>query len=92
VPLKFFQAMSAVAEKEMFRKSHPLRRFLPSISTLYWLSSGYGERPVRAEIFLLLVLINCSEYFYFREGEHPQLFASVTSMPFCESQPWHYGI
>lgn len=50
-------------EKEMFRKSNRFRRFLPSISTLYWLSSGYGERPVRAGITLSLLIIIISVLF-----------------------------
>ncbi|MBF0541489.1 MAG: hypothetical protein HQK91_08585 [Nitrospirae bacterium] len=28
-----------------------------NVSTLYWLSSGYGERPVRAGIFLGFLII-----------------------------------
>lgn len=44
------------AEKEMFRKSNLWRRFLPSLTTLYWLSSGHGERPARAA-FVLIVQI-----------------------------------
>jgi hypothetical protein len=47
----------------MFRKSNRFRRFLPSISTLYWLSSGYGERPVRAGIALFLLIIALSILF-----------------------------
>jgi uncharacterized protein YjbI with pentapeptide repeats len=45
-------------EKEMYRKSHKYRRFFPlTLSNLYWFSSGYGERPVRA--FLVLALVFC---------------------------------
>jgi len=43
-------------EKEMFRKNNLWRRLLPSLSTLYWLSSGYGERPVRAGVMLLMII------------------------------------
>lgn len=44
-------------EKEMFRKGNPFRRFFPlSLSNLYWLSSGYGERPVRAGIALISLI------------------------------------
>ncbi len=43
-------------EKEMFRKGNRWRRFLPSISTLYWLSSGYGERPFRAGVILFSLM------------------------------------
>lgn len=50
-------------EKEMFRKGNRWRRLLPSVSTLYWLSSGYGERPVRAGITLLLLIIIISVLF-----------------------------
>ncbi len=43
-------------EKEMFRKKRWWRRFNPiSFSNLYWASSGYGERPVRAGVLLLLI-------------------------------------
>lgn len=50
-------------EKEMFRKSNKWRRYLPSLSTLYWLSSGYGERPVRSGIVLSLLIILISVLF-----------------------------
>jgi len=50
-------------EKEMFRKSNLWRRLLPSLSTLYWLSSGYGERPVRAGIVLLLLIVSITILF-----------------------------
>jgi uncharacterized protein YjbI with pentapeptide repeats len=43
-------------EKEMFRKISFWRRHLLSISTLYWLSSGYGERPLRAGGMLILLI------------------------------------
>lgn len=43
-------------EKEMFRKGSFWRRSLPSISTLYWFSSGYGERPVRAGLMLIVLI------------------------------------
>jgi uncharacterized protein YjbI with pentapeptide repeats len=43
------------AEKEMYRKKKPWRRFNPfSFSNLYWAFSGYGERPIRAGLMLLL--------------------------------------
>lgn len=45
-------------EKELFRKGSYFRRFFPlSLSNLYWLSSGYGERPVRAGIVLIFLII-----------------------------------
>lgn len=45
-------------EKEMFRKGSLFRRYFPiSLSNLYWLSSGYGERPLRAGIVLLLLIL-----------------------------------
>jgi len=44
------------AEKEMYRKKQPWRRFNPfSFSNLYWAFSGYGERPIRAGLMLLLL-------------------------------------
>jgi len=47
------------SEKEMFRKKKWWRRFNPfSFSNLYWLSSGYGERPVRAGLILLLLFVS----------------------------------
>ncbi len=46
-------------EKEMYRKKKWWRRFNPfSFSNLYWVSSGYGERPVRAGIILLLLFVS----------------------------------
>lgn len=48
-------------EKEMFRRSNLWRRFFPlSISNLYWLSSGYGERPVRAGGTLVCLVFGIS--------------------------------
>ncbi len=44
-------------EKEIFRKRNKWRRFLPSVSVLYWASSGYGERPVRASFMLLTLVV-----------------------------------
>ncbi|MFZ3072995.1 MAG: pentapeptide repeat-containing protein [Thermodesulfobacteriota bacterium] len=44
-------------EKEMYRKGSRFRRFLPfSTSNLYWAFGGYGERPVRAGLFLLFLI------------------------------------
>lgn len=43
-------------EKEMFRKSRRYRRYV-SLSWLYWLSSGYSERPFRAGVFLLVLIL-----------------------------------
>ena len=51
-------------EKEMFRKGSLFRRYCPlSLSNLYWLSSGYGERPVRAGIVLFLFILAISVLF-----------------------------
>jgi uncharacterized protein YjbI with pentapeptide repeats len=41
-------------EKEMFRKENWYRRYI-GVSALYWASSGYGERPVRAFMTLLVL-------------------------------------
>ena len=46
-------------EKEMFRKKIRARRYL-GLSLLYWASSGYGERPVRAGMVLLGFIISLS--------------------------------
>jgi len=50
-------------EKEMFRKRNNWRRYFPSLSTLYWLSSGYGERAVRAGVVLILLILVLSVLF-----------------------------
>jgi uncharacterized protein YjbI with pentapeptide repeats len=48
-------------EREMYRKESIFRRYCPlSFSNLYWLSSGYGERPIRAGIFLIFLIIGLS--------------------------------
>jgi uncharacterized protein YjbI with pentapeptide repeats len=48
-------------EREMYRKESLFRRYFPlSFSNLYWLSSGYGERPIRAGIFLIVLIIGLS--------------------------------
>ena len=45
-------------EKEMYRKGSRFRRFFPlSISNLYWLFGGYGERPVRAGAWLWVFIV-----------------------------------
>ena len=45
-------------EKEMWRKRNLFRRFFPfSLSNLYWLSSGYGERVTRAGLMLFVLLV-----------------------------------
>jgi len=44
-------------EKEMYRRKSLLRFYNPlSFSNLYWASSGYGERPIRAGLILLGVV------------------------------------
>lgn len=51
-------------EKEMYRKSSRFRRFFPfSLSNLYWLSSGYGERPLRAGLMFLFLILTISVLF-----------------------------
>ena len=49
-------------EKEMFRKGSLIGRYL-SLSNLYWFSSGYGERPLRAGIMLVWLIIAISILF-----------------------------
>lgn len=45
-------------EKEMYRKENAFRRYFPfSFSFLYWLSSGYGERYVRAGVSLVVLIV-----------------------------------
>ncbi|HUL00263.1 MAG TPA: pentapeptide repeat-containing protein [Nitrospirota bacterium] len=56
-------------EKEMARKYNPWSRFNPlSLYNLYWLSSGYGERPLRASIFLIVLIILLTVVFGFVES------------------------
>ena len=43
-------------EMDQKRKRHWARRYLPSLITLYWICSGYGQRPVQAGILFLLLL------------------------------------
>ena len=53
-------------EREMYRKGSRFRRYFPlSISNLYWLSSGYGERPARASIVLLCLVLSISFLMWF---------------------------
>ena len=49
-------------EKEMFRKGNWWRRYVPfgSITNIYWLSSGYGERPFRSIISLVFLICGLS--------------------------------
>lgn len=60
-------------EKEMFRKGSYFRRFFPlSLSNLYWLSSGYGERPVRAGIGLIFLMLGISVLMAMSGLKHPE--------------------
>jgi uncharacterized protein YjbI with pentapeptide repeats len=47
-------------EMEMRRKGNFWRRYLPSLTTLYWLSSGYGQRPWRAFVWTVALLSSFS--------------------------------
>ena len=44
-------------EMEMRRKAVWWRQYLPSLTTLYWLSSGYGQRPLRAGLWVVLLVL-----------------------------------
>jgi len=44
-------------EMQMRRKAKWWRRFLPSLETLYWLSSGYGQRPVWAFAWIVVLFM-----------------------------------
>jgi len=44
-------------EMECYRKSSWTRRYLPSLVNLYRISSGYGQRYLRAGIVLILMLL-----------------------------------
>lgn len=52
-------------EKQMFRLGNSWRRYVPgaSLTWLYWICSGYGERPIRAFVALLIVWISLSAIF-----------------------------
>ncbi|CAG0989347.1 hypothetical protein METP3_02547 [Methanosarcinales archaeon] len=45
------------SEKEMFRNGSWKRKFLPGLTNLYRISSGYGERPVRSAIVLIFLVL-----------------------------------
>lgn len=44
-------------EMECYRKSNIFRRYLPSLTNLYRISSGYGQRYVRAGVVLLSLIV-----------------------------------
>jgi hypothetical protein len=44
-------------EMDQKRKRSLRRKYLPSLITIYWLCSGYGQRPVRAGVVLILLLV-----------------------------------
>lgn len=51
-------------EKEMYRKGNIYRRYFPlSFSSLYWITSGYGERAIRAGVVLMLLIVTLSFLF-----------------------------
>ena len=44
-------------EMECLRKSLGPKRFLPTLTTIYWFSTGYGEKPLRAGSNLIVLII-----------------------------------
>jgi uncharacterized protein YjbI with pentapeptide repeats len=50
-------------EMEMRRKANPWRRFGPSLITCYWLSSGYGQRPLWAFLCVLALIFSFSSLY-----------------------------
>jgi len=73
-------------EKEMFRKRNKWRRYLPSLITLYWLTSGYGERPVRSGIVLLFLLLTASIVSLFVGLSLPPGITEVYGIRTCDLQ------
>ena len=75
-------------EKEMYRKENAFRRYCPfSISFLYWLSSGYGERYMKAGIVLAALIFIVSFGLGWtgldavpRYGANPGHFHGITSI------------
>ena len=64
-------------EKEMYRKGNPLRRYFPiSLSNLYWISSGYGEKPIRSGIILLILFLSITTLMAY----HGLILAKATSV------------
>jgi uncharacterized protein YjbI with pentapeptide repeats len=56
-------------ELEMHRRASTWRLFPLYWYNLYWLSSGYGERPLRAVLTLLGLLLAFSGFLLWAEGE-----------------------
>jgi uncharacterized protein YjbI with pentapeptide repeats len=73
-------------EQEMERKSGLFKRWFPlSLNNLYWLSSGYGERSVRAGVILGLLIIACAVWLGFTgiagpEGTTPYVARTLTGL------------
>lgn len=77
-------------EKEMYRKENAFRRYFPfSFSFLYWLSSGYGERYLKAGIVTAVLIFILSFGLAWtgldavpRYGSNPGDFHGITSITF----------
>ena len=48
-------------EMELKRKKYWWRRYLPSLTSLYWLCSGYGQSPFQAGCILVVLLFAFTE-------------------------------
>lgn len=78
-------------EKEMFRKAKQGRRYIPfSFTTLYWLFSGYGERPIRAGVMLLFFLAACTLFMNFSglTASDPNIYGLTSIQGFSLTPDW----
>lgn len=81
-------------EMECRRKAMGNRRFLPNLTTLYWLSTGYGERPLRAGLMLAAVTIAWILLLMFgglQPGDENSGYSNIHYLPrfdFSQTQPF----
>ena len=76
-------------EKEMQRKCSLFQRFFPlSPLNLYWLFSGYGERPFRAAISLLIFIISLAVFLGLEGVEDKSMNAAMQLTLSGEQVDW----
>lgn len=78
-------------EKEMQRKGSTWKSFSFYLLHLYWLSSGYGERPVRAGIILSLLIIVISVLFGLTGIKSITDNSSVIKINEWPADIWNFG-
>lgn len=78
-------------EMELKRKKYWWRRYLPSLTSLYWLCSGYGQSPLQAG-FLLVILLFVFTEINLQEGALPTNSAPPALLSNLWNLFWFYTL